>query len=111
MIETILLNYLEDTLKVPVWAEFPQNPPERFVILRFGDTTRENMLETTMVIAESYDSSLLKTAQLNQRVKAAMDALPELPDISAARLGADYPATDTKNKRYRYQAVYTITHY
>lgn len=111
MIETILLNYLEDTLRVPVWAEFPQNPPERFVILRFGDTTRENMLETTMVIAESYDSSLLKTAQLNQRVKAAMDALPELPEISAARLGADYPAPDTKNKRYRYQAVYNITHY
>ena len=111
MIENVLLDYLEKNLDIPVWAEFPHKPPERFVILRFGDTTRENMLETTMVIAESYDSSLLKTAQLNQRVKAAMDALPELPDVSAARLGADYPATDTKNKRYRYQAVYNITHY
>lgn len=111
MIETILLDYLEDTLKVAVWAEFPQNPPEQFVIVRFGDTTRENLLETTTVIVESYEGSLLKAAQLNQRVKAAMDALPELPEISAARLAADYPATDTKNKRYRYQAVYTITHY
>ena len=44
MIETILLDYLEDTLKVPVWAEFPQNPPEKLVIVRFGDTTRENLL-------------------------------------------------------------------
>ena len=111
MIETILLDYLEDTLKVAVWAEFPQNPPEQFVIVRFGDTTRENLLETTTVIVESYEGSLLKAAQLNQQVKAAMDVLPELPEISAARLAADYPAPDTKNKRYRYQAVYNITHY
>lgn len=111
MIETIILDRLKESVKVPVWAEFPKNPTERFVCVRFGDTTRENLLETTMVIAESYEGSLLKAAQLNQLVKTAMDELPELPEISSARLVADYPATDTKNKRYRYQAVYTITHY
>lgn len=111
MIETVLLDYLENALKLPVSPEYPEDPPERFVVLRFGNTTRENLLETTMVIAESYEGSLLKAAQLNQQVKAAMDALPELPEISAARLASDYPAPDTKNKRYRYQAVYNITHY
>lgn len=111
MIEIILLDYLEGALKIPVTPEYPEDPPERFVVLRFGDTTRENLLETTVVIAESHEGSLLKAAQLNRQVKAAMDALTELPEISAARLASDYPAPDTKNKRYRYQAVYNITHY
>ena len=78
MIEIILLDYLEGALKIPVTPEYPEDPPERFVVLRFGDTTRENLLETTVVIAESYEGSLLKAAQLNRQVKAAMDALTEL---------------------------------
>ncbi|MFR2043720.1 MAG: hypothetical protein ACLS4A_12830 [Oscillospiraceae bacterium] len=64
-----------------------------------------------MVIAESYEGSLLKAAQLNRQVKAAMDALTELPEISAARLASDLPGAGYQNKRYRYQAVYNITHY
>ena len=111
MIENSILNYLEGALMIPVWTEYPENPPIRFVVLKFGNTTRENLLETTMVIVESYDESLLKAAKLNQQVKTAMDMLPTAPEISAAKLGADYPALDTKNKKYRYQAVYNITHY
>ena len=67
MIEIILLDYLEGALKIPVTPEYPEDPPERFVVLRFGDTTRENLLETTVVIAESYEGSLLKAAQLNRQ--------------------------------------------
>ena len=111
MIEIIIRSYLEKVLSVPAFMEFPEDPPDRFVVLKKGDTTRDNWLETTMVIVESYDESLLKAAKLNQQVKAAMDMLPTMPEISAARLGADYPAPDTKNKKYRYQAVYNITHY
>lgn len=111
MIEIIIRSYLEKVLSVPAFMEFPEDPPDRFVVLKKGDTTRDNWLETTMVIVESYDESLLKAAKLNQQVKAAMDMLPTTPEISAAKLGADYPALDTKNKKYRYQAVYNITHY
>lgn len=111
MIEITVRDYLEQMLLVPVYMEFPENPPGRFVVLKKGDTRRENWVETTMFIPESYEMSMLEAAKLNSLVKSAMDHLPELPEISAARLAADYPAFDEKNKRYRYQAVYNVTHY
>lgn len=111
MIEITVLDYLTAALDCPVVMEYRDGLGEKFVVLRTGDTTRTNMLEATMFIAESYDSSLLETAKLNMNVKSAMDALAELPEISASHLVSDYPAMDTEHKRYRYQAVYTVTHY
>lgn len=111
MIELIILDYLSRKLPVSAVMEFPENPSESFVLLRKAGTRRENRLDTSTFVAESYAPSLLQAAQLNQAVRAAMDALPELPQISASHLVTDYPIPDTKNKRYRYQAVYNITHY
>lgn len=111
MIEIIVRDYLEQMLSVPVFMEFPENPPDRFVILKKGDTTRDNWLETAEFIPESYETSMMDAAKLNQRVKDAMDALTELDNISASDLAADYPAFDEKNKRHRYQAVYNVTYY
>ena len=64
-----------------------------------------------MMAVQSYAGSLLEAAQLNDQVKQAMDSLPELAGIGAARLNSDYNFTDTASKRYRYQAVYDVTHY
>lgn len=111
MIETTVRDYLEQTLSIPVFMEFPEDPPDRFVVLKKGDTTRENLLETVTLIPESYETSMLETAKLNQLVKKAMDDLTDLDEISASDLAADYPAFDEKNKRYRYQAVYNVTYY
>lgn len=44
MIEIILLDYLEGALKIPVTPEYPEDPPERFVVLRFGDTQSISVL-------------------------------------------------------------------
>lgn len=111
MIEIIVRDYLEQMLSTPVFMEFPENPPNRFVVLKKGDTNRKNWLETTMFIPESYETSMFSAAKLNDLVKAAMDRLTDLPEVSASRLGTDYPAFDEKNKRHRYQAVYNVTHY
>lgn len=111
MIEIIIRDYLSSALAVPVYMEFPEDAPERFVVLKKGDTTRENRLETAVFIPESYESSMLEAAKLNQQVKAAMDELTELDEVSASDLAADYPAFDEKNKRHRYQAVYNVTYY
>lgn len=111
MIEITVLSFLTERLPVPVFAEFPSNPPERFVVLRKADSGRENLLDSAMLVADSYGGSLLDAARLNEQVKAALDALPEIDAISSSRRGGDYPAFDTKNKRHRYQAVYNITHY
>lgn len=111
MIEIIIRDYLAEALSAPVFMEFPTNAPARFVILKKGDTTRENRIETAVFIPESYESSMLEAAKLNQLVKEAMDELTDLDEISASYLVADYPAFDEKNKRYRYQAVYNVTYY
>ena len=111
MIEIIIRSYLEKVLSVPVFMEFPEDPPDRFVVLKKGDTTRDNWLETAVFIPESYGTSMIDAAKLNLLVKDAMDSLTDLDDISASDLAADYPAFDEKNKRYRYQAVYNVTYY
>lgn len=111
MIEIIIRDYLASALAVPVYMEFPEDAPERFVVLKKGDTTRENRLDTAVFIPESYGSSMLEAAKLNRQVKEAMDELTELDEVSASDLAADYPAFDEKNKRYRYQAVYNVTYY
>lgn len=111
MIEIIIRDYLAGELGLPVFMEFPEDPPDRFVVLKKGDTTRENRMETAVFIPESYEKSMLEAAKLNQQVKQAMDELAELDDVSASDLAADYPAFDEKNKRYRYQAVYNVTYY
>ncbi len=111
MIEITVRDFLADNLQVPVFMEFPANPVSRFVILRKADSGRENRLDSAMFVADSYGESLLEAAKLNELVKAAMDDLTDLPEVSASKPAGDYPAFDEKNKRYRYQAVYNITYY
>lgn len=111
MIEIAVREFLEQKLQTPVFMEFPPDPPDRFVVLRKADSSRENLVDTSMFVVDSYAESLLEAAKLNELAKAAMDALIELDDVSSSRRGGDYPFTDTKNKRYRYQAVQNITHY
>lgn len=111
MIETTVIDHISQKLLVSVYMEFPANPPDRFVVLSKTDSSQENLVVTSMFVADSYAESLLEAARLNEQVKAAMDNLIELDDISSSKRGGDYPLLDNKNKCYRYQAVYNITHY
>ena len=99
MIETTVLDYLSSALPEPCSLEVPERPPARFVLL-----------EKTTFAVQSYAPSLFEAAELNERVKAAMDDLILLPDIFSAKLDSDYNFTDTATKQYRYQAVYNITY-
>lgn len=111
MIEIVFLNYLSDRLGVPVRMEIPEDPPARYVVLKRSGRGRESHLHAANLIAESHGESLAEAAMLNEQVKAALDDLESLDEISSAELASDYPVTDTGNKKYRYQAVYEIYHY
>ena len=50
-------------------------------------------------------------AQRDEEVKKAMKKIVELEDISKCDLNTDYNYTDVARKKYRYQAVFDITHY
>lgn len=111
MIEITILDYMSKNLPVPVYMEFPTDPTNRFIVLRKGNSERENLVDTSTFVADSYAESLLEAAKLNEQVKAALDSLVELDAVSSSKRGGDYPFYDTQNKRYRYQAVQIITHY
>lgn len=111
MIEITVKDYMAQKLPVAVYMEIPPNPPDRFVVLRKADSSRENRLDTAMFVVNSYAESLLEASKLNELAKAAMDDLPELDTVSSASLTGDYPFPDTTIKRHRYQAVYDVTHY
>lgn len=111
MIELTVKEFMEVRLSVPLYFEFPEDPPVSFVVLKKEGNPRKNLLESTMLVADSYGPSLLEAARLNEQVKGALDDLVLLDAVSSSRRGGDYPAFDTKNKRYRYQAVQNINHY
>lgn len=111
MIEEIILNHLAAKLSAPVYMEVPEKPPALFVVLEKTGSGRNDHICSAVFAVQSYAQSLLQAARLNEQVKAAMDVLPMLDEVCAARLNSDYNFTDTTSKRYRYQAVYDITHY
>lgn len=111
MIEIAFLNYLSERLGVPVRMEIPADPPARYVVLKRSGRGRENGLHAANLIADSCADSLAEAAELNEQVKACLDELDTLDEVSSAELASDYPVTDTENKKYRYQAVYEIYHY
>ncbi len=110
MIETTVLDYLSSVLPEPCSLEVPERPPVRFVVLEKTGSSRKNFINTATFAVQSYAPSLFEAAELNERVKAAMDDLILLPDIFSAKLDSDYNFTDTATKQYRYQAVYNITY-
>lgn len=111
MIETIVLNALEDQLSVPVYMEDPENKPASYVILDKTGSQRVNRIDRATFAVQSIAGTLYQAASLNETVKAAMDRLPELTEeIFSAALDGDYNFTDTETKQRRYQAVYIITY-
>ena len=103
MIEKIAINHLSTALTVPVYMEIPENPPNTFVLVEKTGSSRTNRVNRA--------GSLLAAAELNERVKAAMDELADIDDVSACRLNSDYNFTDTTTKHYRYQAVFDLVFY
>lgn len=111
MIEEILLNYLAGALSVPAYMETPAQPPETYVLLEKTGSGRTDYICQATVAVQSYAPTLYEAAVLNEQVKEAMGWAAALPDIVAVQLNSDYNFTDTAQKRYRYQAVFDITHY
>ena len=106
-----MLNYLSTAIDVPVVTEIPDEPADRFVLLKKADGSESDHLSFAMFTVQSYGPSMLEAAMLNEKVKSAMKRITELDEISGCHLNSDYNFTDTASKRYRYQAVFDIYHY
>ena len=111
MIEKVILNYLNENLNVPVFMERPEKDVGEFVVVEKTGSGRTNHIDRATIALQSFGNTLQRAAEINEDVKAVMDTLITLPGVSRSQLNSDYNYTDTQKKRYRYQAVYDITHY
>lgn len=111
MIEKIIIRYLNNVLDVPAYMEEQAKPPKSYVLVKKTGSSKRNCINHATIALQSYDVSMQKAAELNETVKMAMENIVELPEIGASRLNSDYNFTDTTTKRYRYQAVFDVTHY
>lgn len=110
MIEEIVKNHLVSCLGIPVVLERPENPPAEYVLIEKTGSGRQDHINTAVIAAQSYAGSMYLAAALNERTKAAMDRLAELPVIGKSALNSDYNFTDPDTKEYRYQAVYDLVY-
>ena len=111
MIEETVLDYLTAILDVPVYMERPEKDEGEFVVIEKTSSGRTDHISRATFALQSFGNTLYRAAEINETVKAAMDDLIALPDVCRSALNSDYNFTDTAKKRYRYQAVYDITHY
>lgn len=111
MIEKVILDFLKTRLSEPVFMERPEKDTGEYVVLEKTGSGRANHINRATIAIQSFGNTLLRAAEINEEVKTAMDDLIELPEVSRSQLNSDYNFTDTAKKRYRYQAVYDITHY
>lgn len=111
MIEKTILNYLSDKLDVPVFLEEPIDKPESYVLFEKTAQSNLNTIKTSTIAIQSYGTSLLNAAELNEKVINAMDEMISLDIVSKVTLNSAYNFTNTETKRYRYQAVFHIVHY
>lgn len=109
MIEKVLRDYLSSKLSVPVVME--NTTETEYVLIEKTGSGESNYIHSATFAIQSYSDSLYGASQLNEAVKSAMQNIIELDVVSDCSLNSDYNYTDLSEKRYRYQAVFNLTHY
>lgn len=111
MIEKIILDYLDKKLSCMVRLEEEPDMPEEYVLIEKTGSSKRNHVKKATLAIQSYSSSLYRSAELNEEVKEAMEKSIALDYISKCELNSDYDFTDTKRKKYRYQAVFDLVYF
>ena len=111
MIETIIKNRLASELDVEVFLEKPSAKIESYVVFEKTSSGKRNHLPTAVFAFQSYAKSRYAAAELNEKVKNAVENLIGLDEIRGISLNSDYNFTDVTTKEYRYQAIFDIGYY
>ena len=111
MIETTLINYLNDELNVSAYMEKPEGASGQFVIVQKTSGRMNNRIYSSTFAIQSYADSLHEAATLNNQVINTMLEAVGLDDIGSVRLNSNYNYTNATQKQHRYQAVFDVVHY
>lgn len=85
--------------------------PESYVIFEKTSSGKRDYANSATFTFQSYAPTLYSAALLNEEVKAAVESMIELDEISGIHLNSDYNFTDTETKECRYQAVFDINYF
>lgn len=111
MIEQTMKQFMDGRLSAPSFFEAPESSAGKYVLIERTGGSERNHLRSGTFAFQSYADSMLEAAELNEAVKAAVNALIELDEVASVHLNSDYNFTDTTTKKYRYQAVFDIGYY
>lgn len=111
MIEKTVLDYLSAQLSpVPVYMETPEGPPEKYVLIEKTGGSMHDQIWTATLAVKSIASTLYDAASLSDSVIKKMLDIVAAEDVSACSLNSNYNFTDTRTKKYRYQAVFDLVY-
>ena len=110
IIEVYLIKYLSKELGIDVYGQEEDAEDGSYVVIEKLGSYVENFTRHATIALKSYGATLLESAELNERVKSAMDDIIKKPEISCSKLNSDYNYTDTTTKKYRYQAIYDLVY-
>lgn len=110
MIEKIVLDYISANSNKSCYTERNGQTGQYYIVEKVGGG-ETNHIKRASIAVQSLADSMYEAAQLNEEVKAIMENIVELPEVSSCRLDSDYNFTDTTSKKYRYQAVFDLVHY
>ena len=111
MIEETVRTFLQKVLDVPCFLEHEKDMPSEYIMIEKTGGNIDRMLRQSTLAIQSISTSMYKAAYLSNRVVTAMSLLIEDDNVLKVALNSDYNYTDTTTKKYRYQAVFDITHY
>ncbi|HBC90254.1 MAG TPA: hypothetical protein DCZ00_02280 [Lactococcus sp.] len=111
MIEILIFEYLKERLSVPAFLEIETDMPDSYVVFEKTSGAKSNHILSSTFAFQSYGSSMYEAAKLNEEVMTLIEDMIILDEIAKVSLNSNYNFTDTETKKYRYQAVFDITHY
>lgn len=115
-IEQFVIEYLSAALSAPtpavsVSGEVPPDRPEVFVTLEKTGSTEINKIRSATLVVQSWAGSQAAASALNERVKAAMEAMLSQPEISSVGCDTDYNFPDEATRHHRYASVFDVVYY
>lgn len=111
-IEAFIVGYLNQHLDgVNASGSVPHPMPDEFVTVEKTGGSYDDHIKGATIAVQSWSTSRAKAAELNEAVKAIMEAATENDEIARCNLESDYNFTDLASNKPRYQAVFDVVFY
>lgn len=111
MIEKTVRDHLHAFDGISAYMEIPEDITDReFVVVEKTGGRDVGGIRTATIVVQSYARSLFDSATLNEKVIERMSDIVGVMNVFQCSLNSNYNFTDTKTKRYRYQAVFDLVY-